>query len=83
MRGLGLNAQPLIITLAVWSWVLNNRQSIFDTEGITELTNRFCTAPKVAELPVTVRIDSRPDDVDYGYVLYLYGCKPQRRDFLW
>ena len=70
MGWLCLISQPLVITFSVGFWILYNRQSIFNADRITQLPNRFGTAPKVTELPVTVRINRRPDDVimDMGFI---------------
>ena len=61
--GLDLNAQPLVVAFSVWLWVLDNGQTVLDAEGIAQTPDGFGAAPKVAELPVTIQIDSTPNNV--------------------
>ena len=65
-----LIAQPLVVTLAVGLWVLDNRQPVLNAEGVTQTPDGLCAAPKVAELPVTVQVDRTPHDMimDMGFV---------------
>lgn len=68
--GLDLNAQPLVVAFSVWLWVLDNGQTVLDAEGIAQTPDGFGAAPKVAELPVTIQIDSTPNNVimDMGLI---------------
>ena len=70
MGGLDLIAQPLVVAFSVWLWVLDNGQPVLDAEGIAQTSDGFGAAPKVAELPVTVQIDSTPNNVimDMGLI---------------
>ena len=70
MGGLRLIAQPLVVTFAVGLWVFDNGQSVLNADGVAQSTDGFCTAPKVAELPVTVQVDRTPNDMimDMGLV---------------
>ena len=65
-----LVSQPLVVTFAVGLWVLDNGQPVLNAEGIAQMSDGFRTAPKVAELPVTIQIDSTPNNVimDMGLV---------------
>ena len=65
-----LIAQPLVVTLAVGLWVLDNGQSVLNAEGVAQTPDGLCAAPKVAELPVTVQVDRTPNDMimDMGFV---------------
>ena len=63
MRGLCLISQPFVIALSVRFRVLYNRQSVFNADGVAQTPDSFGAAPKVAELPVTVQIDSTPNNV--------------------
>ena len=63
MGGLGLVAQPLVVAFPVWLWVLDNGQPVLNAEGIAQMPDGFRAAPKVAELPVTIQIDSTPNNV--------------------
>ena len=62
--------QPLIVAFPVWLWVLDNGQSVFNADGVAQTPDSFGAAPKVAELPVTVQIDSTPNNVimDMGLI---------------
>ena len=70
MGRLGLIAQPLVVAFPVGPGVLHNGQSILNTDSVTQAPDGPCAAPKVAELPVAIHIDRRPDDVimDMGLV---------------
>ena len=70
MGGLRLIAQPLVVTFAVGLWVLNNGQSVLNADGVAQSTDGFCTAPEIAELPVTVQVDRTPNDMimDMGLI---------------
>ena len=61
MGGLRLIAQPLVVAFPVRFWILNDRQSILDADGIAQPPDGLCAAPKVAELPVTVQRDRTPN----------------------
>lgn len=63
-------AQSLVVTFAVGLWVLGNEQSVLNADGVTQSTDVFCVAPKVAKLPVTVQVDRTPNDMimDMGLV---------------
>ena len=63
MGGLRLISQPLVVTFPVGLWVLDNGQVVFNAEGIAQMPDGFCAAPKVAELPVTVQVDRTPNDM--------------------
>ena len=47
-----LIAQPFVIALSVRFRVLYNRQSVFNADGVAQLTDRLGAAPKVSEFPV-------------------------------
>ena len=61
--GLRLIAQPLVVAFTMGLWVLDNGQSVFNTDGVAQAADRFCATPKVAELSVTVQVDGTPDNV--------------------
>lgn len=63
MGGFGLVAQPLAVAFSVWLWVLDNGQPVLNAEGIAQMSDGFRAAPKVAELPVTIQVDSTPNNV--------------------
>ena len=70
MGGLCLIAQPLVVTFAVGLWVFDNGQSVLNANGVAQSTDGFCTAPEIAELPVTVQVDRTPNDMimDMGLI---------------
>ena len=70
MGGLRLIAQPLVVTFAVGSWVFDNGQSVLNADGVAQMPDSFCAAPKITELPVTVQVDRTPNDMimDMGLV---------------
>lgn len=70
MGGLRLISQPLVVTFPVGLWVLDNGQSVLNADGVAQSTDGFCAAPKVAELLVTIQIDSTPNDMimNMGFV---------------
>ena len=70
MGGLRLISQPLVVTFPVGLWVLDNGQVVFNAEGIAQMPDGFCAAPKVAELLVPIQIDSTPNDMimNMGFV---------------
>ena len=70
MGGLRLISQPLVVTFPVGLWVLDNGQVVFNAEGIAQMPDGFFAAPKVAELLVTIQIDSTPNDMimNMGFV---------------
>ena len=55
MGGLRLIAQPLVVAFPVRFWILNDRQSILDADGIAQPPDGLCAAPKVAELAVALQ----------------------------
>ena len=63
MGWLRLIPQPLVVAFAVWLWVLDNGQAVFNAEGIAQMPDGFRAAPKIAELPVTVQVDRAKNDV--------------------
>ena len=65
-----LTAQPLVVTLALAFWILDNRVSVFDADGIIEPPHSLGTAPKVSELSGVVQGGRVPNDVimDVGFV---------------
>ncbi len=65
-----LVSQPLVVAFPVGLWVLDNGQPVLNAEGIAQMPDCFCAAPKVAELPVTVQVDRTPNDMimDMGLV---------------
>lgn len=63
MGWLRLIAQPFIVAFAMGIGILDNGQSIFDTDGVAQTPNSLCTAPEVSEFSVTVQIDRTPNNV--------------------
>ena len=43
--------------------MFHNGQSVLNADGVVQAPDSLCAAPKVAELPVALHIDRRPDDV--------------------
>ena len=63
MGGLRLIAQPLVVAFAVGVWVFDNRQPVLNADCVAQSADSLCAAPKIAELPVTIQIDSTPNNV--------------------
>ena len=63
MGVLRLIAQPLVVTFAVGFWVFDNGQSVLNADGVAQMPDSFCAAPKITELPVTVQVDRTPNDM--------------------
>ena len=45
-------------------------QAVLNADGVAQMPDRFCAAPKITELPVTVQVDRTPHDMimDMGLV---------------